>query len=375
MAGKRNKRDTRPHSEIVLEQMLAYRDLLDRAIDAVRVSHVVSLHSARGYPDAWSTSALEETILTSHLWPIPEDQRRFYSAYSLKEAIPKALVQQLLAAAPSSAPETPSDDDHSRPWVCFLEHRAPEPENSEHDALLADLHRYGALRACPVFRVQRAAHLLSARKAAQRLKEDHGARFPVDAHGRITIPTTIADPTSWVEYTHTVTGKKHRCAIGDIDDDGYRLDAITIVGRTPAERAHSRSTGEQTGWYICGGDETREEGVEIFEDIATLASRWTWVEPADLERIPYSRAPIGSVIQRIERRKPGGLALVQSAGHRKTPNIDPETVVIYRRSESLPAQVLEQLQDTPLSEIEAKRAKPTPKPAPPELTGTLFPMS
>ncbi|MHB8139655.1 MAG: hypothetical protein ACYDHD_00110 [Vulcanimicrobiaceae bacterium] len=358
--GKRTQQAQRPHRELVLEQLVAYRDLLDRAIAAVKVSHTVDLHAIGDYGSTWSRGALEDAILRAHLWPIDEDQQRFYSRYSMTEAIPAPLIAELLATPPSAPPATPDENDHSRPWVCFLEHQAPEPESREHDELLANARLYTSRRACPVFRLTRAEHLLAHRKRAQDLAEKHGCRFPIDQHGRISIPATIPNPTTWIEpeCLHLHGKGAQRITVGELDDYGNQLDHMAIVNRTPEERIASRAEGQTNFWWRTTEDGTTVQDREVFDGIATLTSCWTWIEPTDAEHVAYSRVPLGGIIQRLSHGRPGNITRVTKGPNGgRLPNLDRDVMVVYRRQEALPGEIVAQL-----GGVTANTPKTTPAP-------------
>lgn len=325
--------------------LLAFRDLLDRAIAAQRVSHFLTLAAPSGdglHPYGLRRGNLEEAILLSHLWP-DGDGREYppFTQHAMEREIPAPLLDALLAGPPATPAVAPTDDDHAREWACYLAHRAPEiDDHDDYDALLGSAEQYAARRQCPVFRRTLAGELIAARQRARALSTRHGVRFRLDRYGRLIVPAQIPAPQRWIGRAVLRSERDTAVGLGEIDHSGYQLVTLEIRGRTPEDRARLRADG------IAGlsfGSSDDDESVVIqtrtILGVATLYSEWKWCEPADGERVPVSRVPAGAIIQRVHRGAPGELLILHRHRGRLPAGLQPDTIVIYRRRDALPEAV------------------------------------
>ncbi|HVA28583.1 MAG TPA: hypothetical protein VNF68_10405, partial [Candidatus Baltobacteraceae bacterium] len=245
--------------------------------------------------------------------------------------------------------------------------------------LLLDPELYASRRKCTVFRITRAEHLVAGRKRARELSEKHKARFTIDKHGRLIVPDAIPTPSHWIERAVLRGDKTQHYAIGEVNESGFRLENLELIGRTPQDRVDRRWKGEHFGWFSSWNDRdtddacdnsneeaeedadnrTRYEGREVF-DVCCLRSRWTWIEPDDGERVPYSRVPIGGILQVIKRGKPGNFYIAEYENGHHTPDMPSETVVIYRRADALPENLRNTIgvKEPKLPATTTKQAKP-----------------
>ena len=344
---------------VALLEMEEYKSLFERAILAQKVTHY-PVSSRRGLGiGGWSRSDLKDIILEAHLWP-NGTQYPPYSMYSMEKLLPAKLLNELLANPPTEPAKEPAPSDHTRAWVCYLCHQPPAINSDEYDALLADDKHYRTMRGCPVFRTALAAALLDAREQARDLSAKHGQRFTLDRYGRLIVPT-IAPPKQWINRKLLKGDREERYAIGDIDEHGYQLKELRIEGTTPQERTALRAADEYGGCF-CGDGEALIQR-RIIMDVAQLSSRWVWVEPADGERVPYSRIPHDGIIQVLKRGKPGDFVLVQRGYEAPSTGIDNDEIVVYRHREALPDAVLEGLQIKKCARHTREGARTTTPPA------------
>lgn len=337
--GKKKKGAPGDDRMVALLEMEEYKSLFERAILAQKVTHYPA-RSRRGLCiGGWSQSDLKDIILEAHLWPSGSEYPPF-NTYSMEKTLPANLLNELLANPPTEPAKEPELSDHSRAWVCYLCHQPPALDSEDYDALLADKERYRTMRGCPVFRAALAAALLDARNRARELSAKHRQRFTLDRYGRLIVPALPA-PKQWINRSLYKGDREERYAIGDIDEHGYQLLELRIEGNTPEARAALRAEDAYGGCFCGDGDALIQR--RIIADVAQLTSRWVWAEPADGERVPYTRVPHGGIVQVLKRGKPGDFVLVQRDYDAPDDGIENDAVVVYRRGEALPDTVLDGL--------------------------------